>query len=317
MFRYNNIVEKGEPHNKEIIDHVLDHVTEFPTPRVVPMGDGKVDCIVLENVLTHEECDQLIEACETVGYTFWLQKNHHNANGEAACDSASKAVRVVDTIEANFPNLSAKLYERISRVVSLESKCFSENMPNAEELFERDLAGTWVPHALSENLLFGRYRPGGHFMPHADGSTIVDLNTRSLYTLLIYLNDCSHGGETFVFSGEQCSVMYLDEEENRYRGNTARRVGAVHPKKGSAALFYCNLLHEGAPVVQGYKYICRADLLYRRTPSILTSEADVKAFNLYQEARLAESHGDAERACQLYQRVRRLSNGVAALFQID
>ncbi|KAG5508876.1 hypothetical protein GH5_06088 [Leishmania sp. Ghana 2012 LV757] len=317
MFSYNNIVEKGEPREKEIIDHVFDHVTEFPTPTVIPIGDGKVDCIVLENFLTREECDQLIAASEKVGYTFWLQRNHHDADGEATCDSASKAVRVVDTIEANFPHLSAKLYERISRVVPLEPKCFSEAMPNADELFERDLVGTWVPHALSENLLFGRYHAGGHFMPHVDGSTILDLNTRSFYTLLIYLNDCSLGGETYIFAGEQCNVMYLDAQENQYRGNAAQRVGAVYPKKGSAAFFYCNLLHEGAPVMQGYKYICRADVLYHRTPPILTSGADVKAFSVYQEARLAESQGDAERACQLFQRVRKLSKGVAAIFQID
>ncbi|KAG5481927.1 hypothetical protein LSCM1_05637 [Leishmania martiniquensis] len=317
MLSYNNIVEKGEPRDTVSMDHVFDHVTEFPTPTVVPIGDGKVDCLVLENFLTHEECDQLIAVSEQVGYTFWLQKNHHEVDGEAVCDSASKAVRVVDTIEANFPHLSAKLYERISRVASLDSKCFSEDMPHADELFERDLVGTWVPHALSPNLLFGRYHAGGHFMPHVDGATIVDLNTRSFYTLLIYLNDCARGGETYIFAGEQCNVMYLDEKENQYRGDPAQRVGAVYPKKGSAAFFYYNLLHEGAPVIQGYKYICRADVLYRRTPPIFTSDEDVKAFNVYQEARRAESQGDAERACQLFRRVGKLSKGVAAIFQID
>ncbi|KAK7198296.1 2OG-Fe(II) oxygenase superfamily [Novymonas esmeraldas] len=317
MFSYNNIVEKGEPDSIEVIDHAFDAVTTIPTPTVVPMGDGEVDCIVLQDLLTHEECDTLVAACETVGYTFWRQKNHHDADGEAACDDAAKAVRIVDTIEANFPHLSAKLFERISRVVPLAAKHFSADMPNADALFERDIVGTWVPHALSDNLLFGRYHPGGHFMPHVDGATIVDLNTRSFYTLLIYLNDCPHGGETFVFSGEQCNVMYLDEAANKYRGSQAQRVGAVYPRKGSAAFFYYSLLHEGAPVLQGNKYICRADLLYRRTPAILTSDADVQAFNVYQEARLAESHGDAERACQLFRRVGKLSKGVAAIFQID
>jgi hypothetical protein len=317
MLSYNNIIEKGEPENKDIIDHALDGMTKLPQPTLVPMGDGTTDCIVLENFLTHEECDLLMAACEKVGYSFWHQKNHSDVDGEAKCDEVSKAVRVVDTIEANFPHLSVQLFERISRVVNLESKVFSEDMPRADELYERDIAGTWVPHALSENLLFGRYRPGGHFMPHVDGSTVVDLNTRSFYTLLIYLNDVPRGGETFVFAGEQCKVMYLDPENHKYRGNAAQRVGAVHPRKGSAAFFYYSLLHEGAPVEEGQKYICRADLLYRRTPAIFTTEADTKAFDLYQEARLAESHGDAQRACELFQRVGKLSKGVAAIYQID
>lgn len=317
MFSYNNIIEKGEPEHKEVIDHALDGMTEVPQPTLVPMGDGSTDCIVLENVLTHEECDLLVQACEKVGYSFWHQKDHNDVDGEAKCDEASKAVRVVDTIEANFPHLSAKLYERVSRVVNLDPKTFAPDMANADDLYERDIEGTWVPHALSENLLFGRYHPGGHFMPHVDGSTIVDLNTRSFYTLLIYLNDVPQGGETFVFSGEQCRVMYLDQEDHKYRGSAAQRVGAVHPRKGSAAFFYYSLLHEGAPVREGTKYICRADLLYRRTPAIFTSEVDIKAFDLYQEARLAESSGDAQRACQLFRRVGKLSKGVAALYQID
>lgn len=53
------------------------------------------------------------------------------------------AVRIVDTIEADFPNLSRKLYERISSVVGLQPKCFDANMPNADELYERDLQGRW------------------------------------------------------------------------------------------------------------------------------------------------------------------------------
>ena len=43
----------------------------------------------------------------------------------------------------------------------------------------------------------------------------------------------------------------------------------------------------------------------------------MKAFNVYQEARLAESNGDAQRACELFQRVGKLSKGVAAIYQID
>jgi leukotriene-A4 hydrolase len=49
-------------------------------------------------------------------------------------------------------------------------------------------------------LLFTRYGPGGHFSPHTDGNTVVDLNTRSLYSMLLYLNDCADGGQTTLFA---------------------------------------------------------------------------------------------------------------------
>ena len=54
--------------------------------------------------------------------------------------------------------------------------------------------GTWKAVGVNEHLLFARYTDGGHFSPHTDGYTIVDFNKRSLYTLLLYLNDCQEGG---------------------------------------------------------------------------------------------------------------------------
>lgn len=316
MISYNNIVAKGEPDDKDRIDHCLDGCTVDTRHTTQSTADPRVDCIVVDDFLTSDECDKLIETCEEVGYTFWKQLEHSDADGESNCDAASKSVRVVDTIEANLPVLAKRIFDRIVAAVDLQPKVFSEDMENAVELFDRCIAGVWTPHCISENLLLGRYKPGGHFMPHIDGSTILDMNTRSFYTLLIYLNDFPAGGETHLFEGEQCNVMFLDNDSNKYRGSADRRVGSVVPKKGRAAFFYYDLLHEGAPVTEGLKYICRADLLYRRTPPILTNPKDMEAFALYQEAGLVESNGDAFRACEMLQRVVKLSRGVAELYQL-
>eukprot|EP00796_Vickermania_ingenoplastis_P007095 gene7095-5029_t len=315
MFGYNNIIEKGEPQVKEPIDSCLDNFHELP-PYTQRNVEGS-DCIVVEHFLSDEECDAIVEACEGVGYTYWHQMNHEEQRDEAKSNEKTNSVRIVDTIEATFPRLSDVLTKRVMEIVRLEPKRFSPQMDNAEALFERDIEGTWMPHALSPNLLLGKYNAGGHFMPHVDGSTIVDLNTRSMYTLLVYLNDVDSGGETFLLSGDQCSVTYLDPQTNTLRGNPDARTGAIKPKKGSAAFFYHSLLHEGAPVLAGVKYICRADLLYRRTPPILTAPEDVKAFELYENARLEESKGNVMEACRMFQKVRNLSRGVAELYQLD
>nr|CCC90701.1 conserved hypothetical protein [Trypanosoma congolense IL3000] len=321
MYSYNNIIDKNEPLNKDVIDRLaLD-----PLPRseaTQSLVDKRVDVVVVENFLSSDECDQIIAACESVGYTFWRQRDpdaEASGSGEAGCcgGADARAFRVVDTIEANFPNLSQVLSSRIEKVVRLDSKAFSPSMQNAEELFARDLEGTWVPLKLADNLLFARYGSGGHFSPHIDGSTIVDLNTRSLYTLLIYLNDCERGGETVLFSGEQADVIQRDPCSGKYIGKDENRVGAVRPRKGTAAFFYYDVLHEGSPVGQGCsKYIIRGDFLYRRDPPILTAENDRKAFKLYEQARVAESNGDVFEACEMFQRVRKLSKGVAELYQL-
>lgn len=318
MFSYNNIIEKGEPPVKDPIEKCLDECVQEDCSKASQFRVPGADCIVVENFLSDEECDAIINACESVGYTYWRQR-HHNEDEESstASEKESKEVRVVNTIEGRFPKLSQRLTERILSAVHLDPKVFHEDMECAEDLYERDLEGEWIPHALSENLLMGRYGPGGHFMPHVDGSTIEDLNTRSMYTLLIYLNDVVDGGETFLLSGDQCKVTVLDEKTNTLRGNPEARIGAVKPKKGSAAFFYHSLLHEASPVGSGFKYICRADLLYRRNPPILTAPKDVEAFALYEKARILESSGKAGEACEMFQRIRRLSRGVAELYQLD
>ncbi|KAH9580917.1 Oxoglutarate/iron-dependent dioxygenase [Trypanosoma melophagium] len=318
MYSYNNIIDKGEPINKHLIDGVT--ISPMPIGEVKKSRvDNRVDVVLVENFLSNEECDEIISACEEVGYTFWQQKdaNTRGEMDECSCNKSSRAFRVVDTIEASFPKLSQALSARIQKVVELEPKFFSSSMENAEELFARDLEGKWVPIELATNLLFGKYGPGGHFSPHVDGSTIVDLNTRSLYTLLIYLNDCKIGGETIIFTGEQADVLECDIKSGNFVGKRENRVGSVRPMKGSAVFFYCDVLHEGSPVGDGCcKYILRGDFLYRRDPPILTEERDQLAFELYEKARVEESNGNAILACEMFQKVRKLSRGVAELYQL-
>ncbi|KEG10747.1 hypothetical protein DQ04_03341010 [Trypanosoma grayi] len=318
MYSYNNIIEKGEPLNKDVIDRTP--MSSTPTGVVSQRRvDACTDVVVVENFLSSDECDHIIKACEEVGYTFWRQQDANAVGGEADCcsDKEACAFRVVDTIEASFPQLSQALSARIQKVVQLEPKSFTPSMANAEELYTRDLDGTWVPLELSSNLLLGRYGAGGHFSPHVDGSTIVDLNTRSFYTLLIYLNDCESGGETVIFSGEQSEVLECDPHSGKYRGRCQNRIGAVRPVKGSAVFFFCDVLHEASPVgVGSCKYILRGDFLYRRDPPILTEENDRMAFELYEKARVVESNGDAMQACEMFRRVRKLSQGVAELYQL-
>ncbi|EPY29395.1 hypothetical protein AGDE_08767 [Angomonas deanei] len=220
MFSYNNIIQKEEPVNKALIDTALADAHLDRPSRVEKIGDA-LECMVVHDFLPDEECEALMQACEQVGYTYWRQASADPKAVRSEEETSSTAVREVDTIEANFPTLSKALFNRIQHCIDLPTKSFSSTMENADEVFESDLEGDWVPYALSENLLFGRYGAGGHFMPHIDGSTIVDINTRSMYTLLIYLNSCPQGGETFIFKGEQSEILYFDEAQ--------KSIGGRHP----------------------------------------------------------------------------------------
>jgi prolyl 4-hydroxylase len=95
--------------------------------------------------------------------------------------------------------------------------------------------------AANERLRCYRYTPGQRFAPHYDGSFYRNDVERSLLTVLVYLNEGFSGGETAL----------LD-------------VGRViKPKTGMALLFQHAILHEGACVTAGVKYVARSDVMYR------------------------------------------------------
>lgn len=98
---------------------------------------------------------------------------------------------------------------------------------------------------LNERLRFYRYDQGQTFRPHYDGSFTRTTGEKSLVTFMVYLNDDFSGGET--------------------RFDLAVRDGgeiSVEPRTGMAILFRHHLLHEGAPVVFGRKYVLRTDVMY-------------------------------------------------------
>ena len=91
---------------------------------------------------------------------------------------------------------------------------------------------------LNERLRFYRYGPGQRFAPHYDGFYRRPNGEESLLTFMVYLNDGFQGGAT------------------RFREIS------IAPRTGMALVFDHALLHEGAPVIEGYKYVLRSDVMF-------------------------------------------------------
>lgn len=125
-----------------------------------------------------------------------------------------------------------------------------DDAPLAERFFERarpylhaDWFG-WKLVGLNERFRYYRYDPGQKFAPHTDGYFLRSLGERSHFTFMVYLNDGFEGGET-AFHRTAPSLK-------------------VTPERGKALVFYHGILHEGAPVREGRKYVLRTDVMYRR-----------------------------------------------------
>jgi len=91
---------------------------------------------------------------------------------------------------------------------------------------------------LNERLRFYRYDPGQQFATHMDGSFVRQNGERSLLTFMVYLNDVFEGGET----------VFIET--------------TVRPQKGMGLIFQHALVHEGASVISGRKYVLRSDVMY-------------------------------------------------------
>jgi predicted 2-oxoglutarate/Fe(II)-dependent dioxygenase YbiX len=101
--------------------------------------------------------------------------------------------------------------------------------------------GTWRAHGLNERFRYYRYTEGQYFKWHSDGPFIRSEEELSLFTAMVYLNDDFAGGMTDFQFGP-----------------------SITPRRGMLLLFEHSLVHQGAPVSRGCKYVMRTDVMFRR-----------------------------------------------------
>lgn len=138
----------------------------------------------------------------------------------------------------------------MNKSVRNNERLIYESQDLANHLFER--VHPYIPHeteygkaiGLNERFRFYKYHVGQQFKPHIDGSFIRNIHEWSSYTFMIYLNEDLEGGQT------------------RFPNAT------IEPKKGKALIFKHQLRHEGAPVLKGFKYVLRTDVMYRRKEKV-------------------------------------------------
>lgn len=109
----------------------------------------------------------------------------------------------------------------------------------------------WELGGVCDSFRLIRYDPGHYYGAHVDMSNGLGRDgaheRRTFVTLMVYLNDGFDGGD-LVF-------------------HTAPTEYRVRPETGLGFLFWQDdqaLLHEGAPVTEGEKFILRGDVFYSR-----------------------------------------------------
>jgi hypothetical protein len=120
--------------------------------------------------------------------------------------------------------LAGRLWERMKKLVPTQHRRI----------------GSWHPHGLNERFRFYRYTGGQYFKWHSDGPFIRSPREQSLFTAMVYLNDDFGGGTTDFQFGP-----------------------TITPRRGMLLLFEHSLVHQGAPVRTGCKYVLRTDVMFQ------------------------------------------------------
>jgi len=184
-------------------------------------------CFTIENVLSDDECEQLIALSEERrGYE---QALVNVGDGQQAVSDVRQSSRwMVDSESA-----ADELWRRIER-----------HVPDVVKGKRHDgrHSGTtvgWYASGLNERLRFLKYNPGDYFAPHQDGSFQAEPGEVSRMTVMLYLNSAGKGGETKFLNPH-------DENDNK--------TVDVVPRRGLCLVFDHWLLHEGALLLKGVKY---------------------------------------------------------------
>jgi predicted 2-oxoglutarate/Fe(II)-dependent dioxygenase YbiX len=206
-------------------------ITEFPEEVLRWRKYGKRQfAIIVENVLTPEECDRWIAETEVAGY------------GQALVNIGNGRQKLITDIRNN-------------------SRCMTDDEIRADELWNRikyfipqqvpGIDSTMIPRELGDRLRFLRYDPGEYFAPHCDGCYPRPENHSkygdvSHLTFQLYLNENFEGGTTRFYYSRHETDGHFD----------------IVPKKGLVCIFDHQMYHSGEMVTKGRKYAMRTDVMF-------------------------------------------------------
>ena len=228
-YNFQKIEKQTDDDHIDIYIHPIDILNWSQTLQIqksnIPFVNNGIS---LSNVLSINECNQLIKASTALGYK---------------------------------PNLS---YSFTSSEMGAEGCVWLVNESITKVIYSR--IEKFLPGSigLNKRFRFYKYSNNATYRPHIDGAWPssgikdgvyefnVDDNVWSKQTLLIYLNQEFQGGSTtFYFPIDQGKLGCC----------------GVVPKTGSVLLFphgddCIPIVHEGSLVTDGFKYVIRTDVLY-------------------------------------------------------
>lgn len=204
--------------------------------------------VLLHDVLSPEECRNWIQGSEDKGYEPALL-NIGGGQQIRADETRNNERCIIDDYGA-----AESLYQKILAKLQVHAPDLKNDFVQRQHQTRGGNPLSVTSVGLNERLRILRYDPGTYFAPHFDGAYRRNqaaggpphrVGECSQVTLLLYLNGGYKGGATRFLQHEDSSQGYT-----------------VPSRAGSVLLFDHDVLHEGATLEVGRKYIVRTDVMY-------------------------------------------------------
>ena len=224
------------------------------TPQPYPEMDRS--SLILPELIPAEEIQNIKNSLE---YANWLPVSITGMSGNWKPGDPIGSYRA-----SNYtPEYASTLWGRIKHAFP-KVRLFTD-----EDSTDWDNHETWEPIGVSPLLRFIKYVDGGWLVVHYDAPYIQDEDTRTLQSLVIYLqhDDTITGGATRYLHDPQAHIPVterdLADQKRAAQENEVRL--RFSPADGTGVTFDHRMLHD-AELVQGegQKLIIRTDILYRK-----------------------------------------------------
>lgn len=208
---------------------------------LLPIIGASKFAVLLHNVLTPEECNEIIDSAEEAGF-----------QPAAIYDASTKTVHRNCTRRLVDDHTSAEnWFERILH--ALDDTPYEHKVRSCPWIGNKHGAKSLHAVSLNERLRVIKYSEGQFYSKHLDvgftrGPDAGDRQGEfSLLSVHVYLNEKFKGGVTRFHGGGR----WFD----------------VHSETGSVLLFDPTILHEATKVTKGDKYLVRSDIMYSSKPT--------------------------------------------------
>jgi len=268
----------------------------------------------IDNVLSPTECYSLrniIDNCHRL--SFWSTLGRDNLD--------ARNFRDADTIEVTSTKIANIIWSRIKNIHKSTPITIPVDEVAADgtliRRWERELVGEWEATGLNHELLFAKYPSLGSFAPHTDGRATLDFNYRSFYSVIIFLNTITNaGGGTKFYHKEVLNNLIKSEYNQSWTGDNGYIIAEIEPLEGRMLIFDQEYVHEGVPSLPpNIKYIIRSDIMFTRKIPLLTTPADLDAYQLYRKAEYLAENGDVEGSILLFKKAFRMSKDLKNLLE--